>query len=459
MIISVFAFADQKNTCMTCHIEAGSTEAMNFRNDVHFQNGLTCADCHGGDPTADDMEKAMDPKKGFVGKIKPNDIPVVCGTCHGDMQKDFEQGAHGSALKSNAKGPQCVSCHGVHNILPVKDSHSPVSAANVTKTCASCHSNADYMKQFSPGLPVDQYDKYLTSVHGKKNAQGDVKVATCVSCHSNHLIYPVKDPRSPVSPMKIPGTCSTCHSNKKYMAEYKIPTNQYDDYVQSVHGIALLKESDMSAPACNSCHGNHGAAPPGVETVAAVCGQCHQANAELYDKSVHHAVFQENSMPGCVVCHSNHLVKPPTDDMIGFHAQSICGGCHANVQGDKAAPVIQSMQATLKGLTKGQDDANQVLTQAEQLGMDVVEAKYSLKDVNQSLIEARVKVHSFQKEPVQESAAPGLKVIAQAKNAGQAAIKEYYFRRKGLGVSTLLLTCVVVLLYLKIRQIEGKQNS
>jgi predicted CXXCH cytochrome family protein len=342
--------------------------------------------------------------------------------------------------------------------LRVKNSLSPVSAANITKTCAACHSNADYMKLFNPGLPVDQYEKYLTSVHGKKNAQGDVKVATCVSCHSNHLVYPVKDPRSPVSPLKIPGTCATCHNNAKYMAEYKIPTNQYDDYVQSVHGIALLKKSDTSAPACNSCHGNHGAAPPGVETVAAVCGQCHQANAELYDKSVHHAVFQDMSLPGCVVCHSNHKVKPPTDDMIGFHAKSICGSCHSNTPTDKAAPVIQAMQTTLKGLTKGQEDADQVLTQAEQLGMDVAEAKYTLKDVNQSLIEARVKVHSFQKEPVQESAAPGLKVIAQAKSTGQAAIKEYYFRRKGLGVSTLLLTCVVVLLYLKIRQIEGKQQ-
>ena len=115
------------------------------------------------------------------------------------------------------------------------------------------------------------------------------------------------------------------------------------------------------------------------------------------------------------------------------------------------------MRATLAGLTKGQAEAEQVLNQAEQLGMDVAETKYSLKDVNQSLIEARVKVHSFVKEPVSESAAPGLKVIAQAKEAGHTAIKEYYFRRKGLGVSTLLLTFVVVLLYLKIRQIE--QNS
>jgi predicted CXXCH cytochrome family protein len=312
------------------------------------------------------------------------------------------------------------------------------------------------MQKFNPGLPVDQYEKYLTSVHGKRNAEGDVKAATCVSCHSNHLVFAAKDPRSPVSPMKIPATCSHCHSNAKYMATYHIPTNQYDDYVKSVHGVALLKNSDLSAPACNSCHGNHGATPPGVESVASVCGQCHQANAELYDKSVHHAVFQEMSLPGCVVCHSNHLVKPSSDSMIGFTAGSVCGDCHNDEASDKAAPVIKGMRSTLQSLTQGQTEAAHVLNQAEQLGMDVVEAKYLLKDANQSLIESRVKIHSFQTKPVQESATPGLKVIGQAKDAGNAAIREYYFRRKGLGVSTLLLTFLVVLLYLKIRQIEKK---
>ncbi len=453
------AFAENKDTCLSCHTDTGSAEAITFRNDIHFQNGVSCADCHGGDPSAEDMEAAMNPAKGFLGKPKPADIPAVCGTCHGDMQEDFEKGIHGTGLKNSSKGPQCVSCHGIHNILPVKNQLSPVSASNVTKTCAKCHSSADYMKQFNPGLPVDQYEKYRTSVHGKRNAEGDVKVATCVSCHSNHLIFAVKDPRSPVSAMKIPSTCAHCHNNTKYMAEYKIPTNQFDDYGKSVHGIALLKNSDLSAPACNSCHGNHGAAPPGVESVSSVCGQCHQTNAELYDKSVHHAVFQQQSLPGCVVCHSNHLVKPPTDAMIDFHPDSLCGSCHSDQPEDKAAPVIRSMRATLEGLTKGQAEAEQVLNQAEQLGMDVAETKYSLKDVNQSLIEARVKVHSFGKEPVSESAAPGLKVIGQAKEAGHAAIKEYYFRRKGLGVSTLLLTFVVVLLYLKIRQIEQKSKK
>lgn len=453
---SIGLAADKHDSCITCHTDTGTAEAEAFKHDVHFAKGLSCAACHGGDSTSDDMEVSMSPDKGFIGVPKAGDIPKVCGKCHANMRKDFDVSAHGNALKMNSKGPNCVSCHGIHNIANVKDKSSPVFPTNVTKTCAKCHGDAEYMKQFNPGLPVDQYDKYLTSIHGKRNSSGDAKAATCVSCHSNHLIYQVKDPRSPVYPMNIPKTCSTCHSDAKYMAEYHIPTNQYEGYVSSVHGLALMKNSDLSAPACNSCHGNHGAAPPGVNNVAAVCGQCHQANAELYDKSVHHAVFEQQSLPGCVVCHGNHEVKPPQDNLIGFDEHSTCGNCHADVKGDKAAPVIRSMQATLKGLTGGQVEATNVLANAEQLGMDVAEAKYSLKDVNQSLIETRVKIHSFESKQVSESAQPGLKVIAQAKETGLEAIKEYYFRRKGLGVSTLLLTFLAVLLYMKIRQIERR---
>jgi len=458
IVFGCIAFGDDsktKDSCVSCHTDTGSAEAVAFKQYIHFQNGISCADCHGGDPSKEDMEQAMDPRKGFIGVPHATDIPTLCGKCHSDVQQDFENSAHANALKSgNNKGPQCISCHGIHNIVAISDKHSPVSPLNVTKTCSSCHSNALYMKQFNPSLPVDQYEKYLTSVHGGLNTKGDPKAATCVSCHSNHLVYAVKDPRSPVYPTKIPATCGKCHGDSKYMAEYDIPTTQYQDYLKSVHGIALIKNSDLSAPACNSCHGNHGAAPPGLENVASVCGQCHQSNAELYEKSIHHAVFQQRSLPGCVVCHSNHLIQQPDDSMVGFDKNSTCGKCHADISGDQAAPVIRSMKQVLAGLSDGQKEATQFLNHAEQLGMDVAEAKYSLKDVNQSMIETRVQIHSFDPKQVLESASPGLKVIGQAKEEGQKAIKEYYFRRKGLGISTLLLTVLAVLLYVKIKQIE-----
>ncbi len=458
--------------CYSCHRDIGSDEAQAYKNDIHFKAGVTCADCHGGDPTVEDQDAAMSPAKGYIGVPKASAIPQVCGKCHGpsktelkekfrldDVMDDFKASVHGRALSESNDGPQCVSCHGIHNIVDIKDRRSPVYPTNVTKTCAKCHSNPNYMKKFNPGLPVDQYEKYLTSVHGKRNQSGDPKAATCVSCHSNHLVRAVKDPRSPVYPTNIPLTCSKCHSNKMYMAEYHIPTNQYDNYVQSVHGIALLKNSDLSAPACNSCHGNHGAVPPGAASVASVCGTCHQANADLFDKSVHKNAFAKAKLPGCVVCHSNHLVKPPSDKMIGFGSASVCGECHKDNSSDSAASTILVMKTTLDSLTNGQKDASALLAHAEQLGMDVSDASYSLRSVNQSLVESRVQVHAFAIAPVVSAAQPGLKIVADAQKSALGAINEYYFRRKGLGVATLVITLLVVLLYLKIKQIERKSRQ
>jgi formate-dependent nitrite reductase cytochrome c552 subunit len=55
-----------------------------FSQDIHAQKGLTCVDCHGGDPARDDPDKAMSRRAGWKGKIERKQIPQLCGTCHWD---------------------------------------------------------------------------------------------------------------------------------------------------------------------------------------------------------------------------------------------------------------------------------------------------------------------------------------------------------------------------------------
>ena len=458
--------------CFACHAELETPAAAAYRSDVHHARGVSCAGCHGGDPTSDDQDVAMSKAKGFVGVPRKEQIPAMCGKCHGpgdnaykaryhldDALGAFRESAHGHALAGNPKGPQCVSCHGVHGIARVSDARSPVHPTKVVDTCAHCHSDAAYMRDFSPTLPVDQRDKYRTSVHGKRHAAGDPKVATCVSCHSNHLVLKAKDPRANVYPTNIPKTCARCHSDAKYMAGYGIPTNQYEDYRQSVHGQALLGKADLNAPACNSCHGNHGAAPPGISSGIAVCGSCPPMNQELYERSAHRAVFEGRKLPGCVVCHGNHKVVRATDKAVSFEPTSACGKCHVNAPSDKSAAAIVRIQSVLDSLTTGQTAAITTLDKAENLGMDVADARYTLKDVNQSAVQTRVAIHSFEVKEIEDAARPGIAIIAQARAAGQEAIHEYGFRRQGLAVSTLIVTFLVVLLWLKIRDIEKKQKD
>jgi nitrate/TMAO reductase-like tetraheme cytochrome c subunit len=83
-------FADssfQDDACVACHLEVDEDLDVpvmsNMINDIHIQIGLSCSDCHGGDPTAfDDPDAAMWDDDSFVGIIENREQPEVCGSCH-----------------------------------------------------------------------------------------------------------------------------------------------------------------------------------------------------------------------------------------------------------------------------------------------------------------------------------------------------------------------------------------
>ena len=164
-----------------------------------------------------------------------------------------------------------------------------IDRKQVPQLCGCCHSNPAYMRQYNPSLRTDQLDQYHTSVHGKRLAAGDTKVAVCIDCHSVHDIRPPSDPRSTVNPVNVAKTCSRCHSDAAYMKPYGIPTDQFAKYSTSVHHEAMVVRGDLSAPTCTTCHGNHGAVPPGVDKVQNVCANCHVFQAQMYEKSSHKA--------------------------------------------------------------------------------------------------------------------------------------------------------------------------
>src|SRR6476646_6476532 len=271
LLLAATAHAQTKNSCLECHSiltdNLGVTEEK-FNQDIHAQKGLTCASCHGGDAGADDPEISMGKKAGFKGKISRAQIPQLCG---------------------------------------------------------SCHSDPAVMRKYNPSLRTDQLSQYHTSVHGKRLAAGDTKVAVCIDCHSVHDIRPPSDPRSTVYPVNVATTCSRCHADPERMKEYKIPTTQFADYNKSVHHEALTVRGDLSAPNCTTCHGNHGATPPLVSSVAEVCGSCHVVFEELFSKSPHQAAFSGTG--ACVVCHSNHAIQHPSDAMLAG-SSAICSQCH-----------------------------------------------------------------------------------------------------------------------------------
>ena len=460
-----FALSQGKDGCYNCHKDAVGDKATElYPKDVHFKLGVSCADCHGGDKTSDDMEVAMSKGKGFIGIPKGDKIIDVCLKCHSNEMvmkkfgsnidvnqfKLFKASVHGKSEIAT-----CVTCHGVHNIKKVNDPTSPVYPTSEVRLCSKCHSDANYMKKFNPALPTDQFEKYKTSVHGQRILKGDTKVATCSDCHSAHDIFPANDPRSTVFASTLPKTCARCHSDANYMRDYKIPTDQYEKYAQSVHGKALLEKGDLSAPACNDCHGNHGAIPPGVKSISHVCGICHALNAEMFSRSPHAEVFEKRNIPQCEVCHGNHLIERPTDEMLGISTKSTCIKCHR--EGEKGFEVAKQMRDMIDTLVMRTNRAKTILDEAEFKGMDVSDARYDMNDVPQILIKARTVIHTANLDEFKETIAPGYEIIDRVTKAGLDAIDEYYFRRWGLGMSTLIITILVIALYFKIKQIERKK--
>jgi hypothetical protein len=67
-------------------------------------------------------------------------------------------------------------------------------------------------------------------------------------------------------------------------------------------------------------------------------------------------------------------------------------------------------------------------------------------------------VHSFNEERFRGVIEKGLSVTSVVSAEASDAIEEYYFRRMGLGVATLIITVLAVSVFLLIRRIERRQR-
>jgi hypothetical protein len=73
-----------ETSCFSCHSELEMEPTEKARDDIHFQHGLSCHDCHGGNPLAGsdgDMDAAHDPAHQFRGKPSRKQLPQFCADC------------------------------------------------------------------------------------------------------------------------------------------------------------------------------------------------------------------------------------------------------------------------------------------------------------------------------------------------------------------------------------------
>lgn len=173
-----------KDCCFDCHSVMEGT-SIPFQSDIHYKNGISCADCHGGDPDSDDQNISMSAQRGFKVRVTRQAVPEYCGRCHSDaafMKKHHPkqrvdqmtlygtsvhavQPAGGETIAAN-----CIDCHGIHNIRAVSDAKSAVAPAKLADTCGKCHADSAAM--------------YRKSAHAAVFVAGET--ASCSTCHSSH---------------------------------------------------------------------------------------------------------------------------------------------------------------------------------------------------------------------------------------------------------------------------------
>jgi hypothetical protein len=195
-----------KDSCLDCHKVMEGTSIRFMQNDIHYKRGLSCANCHGGDPTSDDQNISMSAERGF--KVRPGR----------DGMSEF---------------------------------------------CGTCHSSAAFMQKHNPKAPVDQVKLHAASIHGGKPAGSDQIAATCIDCHGYHDARAVSDPQSRVSPARLARTCGRCHADSSDLFQKSVHGGLFvtDEMpscatCHSSHSVTRVT-NDMLAggrAVCSKCH-------------------------------------------------------------------------------------------------------------------------------------------------------------------------------------------------------------
>ncbi|MEW6231879.1 MAG: cytochrome c3 family protein [Chloroflexota bacterium] len=327
-----------RTNCLTCHVEGGAKATpANHKG----RGNETCLACHraAAAPTAPAPTAPAGPTAEPPAARSPDQ---ACLACHNNLElsttlsdgsklslfidtKNFYKSVHGGGDVS------CADCHVDIKGYP----HPKLQARNkrdyaltAYQLCRKCH--------------LDNYTRTLDSMHAKVLAGGNFQAPVCTDCHSAHYVTPPNKPRR-----RISDTCGTCHSNI------------YFAYGSSVHGKALLEESNVDVPVCTDCHGVHNIHDPRVAVFRVgtpeMCSRCHSDERLMGKYKISTQVFQtyladfhgvtvslvkaENPniwtyKAVCTDCHGVHDIKQvddPTSSVVRQNLVKTCRKCHPDV--------------------------------------------------------------------------------------------------------------------------------
>lgn len=166
------------DSCVSCHrnVEGVFYLEHNFSDwekSVHSKAGVSCASCHGGDPSQKDKKAAHRKVISSTDKNSPvyfTAVPETCGACHKTEFKAFKKSAHYKELVWTGRGPNCVTCHGsmANHVLQPRE---------MEMTCTLCHRKPTqaYATMLSLGGTSSQMKKLKAAVEEAKAGKMDVR--------------------------------------------------------------------------------------------------------------------------------------------------------------------------------------------------------------------------------------------------------------------------------------------
>ena len=135
---------DSANSCTECHgnpqFRVTNKQLYKYYRDwelsVHSSEGVTCVDCHGGNPEktekmgahGKDIEQLLAP-------VNYDRISSTCGKCHEKNVANYKKSMHYRKLTETGLAsptPTCVNCHGsINTSIPTADA--------IAEICSHCH--------------------------------------------------------------------------------------------------------------------------------------------------------------------------------------------------------------------------------------------------------------------------------------------------------------------------------
>jgi nitrate/TMAO reductase-like tetraheme cytochrome c subunit len=350
-----------------------SIDLAGLTGSVHGQHAaqqLACTDCH-TDRQRYQYPHAPPPAQNL--EEYRADAAQNCERCH--VSAELHNPGHLQAVQTgtNANLPNCVDCHGSHEVIPAQEMYAAPIAF-----CRSCHQTFDDPRLAAVHTEVvaslDSPEHNCTTCHSDTVQSAD---AQCKNCHSlltswvtlesgevidphitpAHIEASVHGFREVDGMQYTPLECTDCHRDEEYQS-YPHPELEFatrreltlareticqdchtDIYEETADGIHSHARDDGSGKAatCFDCHGSHEIQDPDDprQLVSETCGNCHQEVEDQYKLSVHGAALlgEDNpDVPVCTDCHGVHNIAQATTNEFRLTSTATCANCHSNAE-------------------------------------------------------------------------------------------------------------------------------